>query len=159
MAEVIGTLRRGDGSQGRAHRRPQARHRTRGDRAQAGLEFRKDLLDGIEVRAVRGQIEQVCADGFNRLADPGHFMTGQIVSDDAVARLEGGGEDLFNIRHKGGAIDRTVEDSGGGELVGAERCHERRRLPMAVGDFRHEARPAPTPAIAPGHLCLESGLV
>ena len=79
VADIVGTLRRGDGSQGWPHRRPQARHRTRGDRAQAGFEFGKDLLNGIEVRAVRGQIEQLCADGFNRLADPGHFMAGQIV--------------------------------------------------------------------------------
>ena len=159
VADVIGTLGRREGIQGRAHRRPQARHRTRGDRAQAGFEFRKDLLNGIEVRAVGGQREQVGADGFNRLADPGHFMTGQIVEDDAVARLEGGGEDLFTRRHKGGAIDRPVKDRGGGELVGAERGNARRRLPLAVGDLRHEARAAPTAARAPGHLCLQRGLV
>ena len=156
MADVIGTLGRRESGEGWPHRRPQARHRTRGDRTQAGFACGKDLLDGIEVRAVRRQIEQVGADGFNRWADPGHFMTGQIVEDDAVARLEGGGEDLFNIRHKGGAIDRPVEDRGGGELVGAERGNARRRLPLAGGDLRHAARAAPTPARAPGPLCLQS---
>ena len=101
----------------RPHGRPQAGHRARGDGPQARFEFGKDLLDGIEVRAVGGQVEQPRPDGFNGLAHPSHFMAGQIVHDDRVARLEGGGEDLFDIGHEAGAIDRAIEDGGGGELV------------------------------------------
>ena len=86
-------------------------------------------------------------------------MTGQIVQDDRVARAERGGEHLFDRGDEAGAIDWTVEDGGSGQLVGAEGRNEGGRLPLAVGDLRHEARTAPTPPIAPGPLRLQSGLV
>ena len=146
-------------AEGGPHRRPQARHRTRGEGPQAGFEFGKDLFDGIEVGAVGRQIEQLRPDGFNRLADPGHFMTGQVVQDDTVAWVERGNQHLFDIGHEAGAIDRAVEDGGSGQLVGAEGGNDRGRLPVAVGDLRHEAGAAPTAAIAPGHLRLERRLV
>ena len=112
MADIVGTLRRGEGGERWPHRRPQAGHRTRDDRAQVGFEFGKDLLDGIEVGAVGRQIEQLRPDGFNRLTDPGHFMTGQIVQDDIVARAERGGQDLFDVGHEARAIDRAALTSG-----------------------------------------------
>ena len=117
MADIVGTLRRREGGEGWPDRRPQAGHRTRGDRPQARFEFRKDRFEGIEVRAVGGQVEQLRASRLDRVPHPGHFMARKIVHDDRVARLEGGGEDLFDIGHEAGAIDRTVEDGGGGELV------------------------------------------
>ena len=159
MADIVSTFRRGDGSQGWPDRRPQAGHRTRGEGPQARFELGKDLLDGIEVGAVRGQGKQPRAGRLNRLADPGHFMTGQIVQDDPVARLERGGEHLFDRGDKARAIERAVEDGGGGQLVGAEGRNESGGLPMAVGDLRHQAGAALTPPIAARHLRLERGLV
>ena len=98
-------------------------------------------------------------DSFNRLADPGHFMTGQIVQDDRVARVERGNQNLFDIRDEARAIDRTVEDGGGSELVCPQGGNDRGGLPVAVGDFRHKARAAPTAAIPARQLRLESGLI
>jgi len=66
--------------------------------------------------------------------------------------MEGGREDLFDIGHKAGAIDRPIQDRGGGEVLRAEGGNEGSRFPVAVGDFGDEARPAPTPAIAPGQI-------
>ena len=159
MADVIGTLRRGDGGESGPHGRPQARHRARGDRAQARFALGKDLFDGIKIGAVRGQGKQLRAGRLNRLADPGHFMTGQIVQDDRVARAERGGQHLFDIGDEARAIERAVEDGGGGQLVGAEGGNEGGGLPVAVGDFRHEAGATPTPPIAARHLRLERGLI
>ncbi len=159
VADIVSALRRGDGRQGRSDRRPQVGHRAGRQGSQVRFEFGKDLFNGIEVRTVRRQIEELGADGFNRLADPGHFMARQIVQDDPVARLQRGGEDLFDIRDKGGAIKRAVKDGGGGEVVGPQRRNDRRRLPVAMRDFGHEAGPAPTPAIAARHLRLDRGLV
>ena len=159
MADVIGTLRRREGTESGPHGRPQARHRAWGDSAQAGFEFGKDLLNGIEVGAVGGQVEQMRADGGNRAAHAPDFMTGQIVHNDAVARLERGGENLFDIGDEAWAIDRAVEDGGGGELVRPQGGNDGRGLPVAVGDFRDEAGATATAAIAPGHLRLERGLV
>ena len=159
MADVMGTLCRREGGERRPARRPQACHRAGGERTQASFEFRKDLFDGIKVGAVGGQVAQLRASPLDRLAHPGYFMAGQIVHDDTVARLEGGGEDLFDIRYEAGAIDWAVKDGGGGELVGTERRNDRGGLPVAMGDFRHQAGAAPTPAIATRHLRLERSLV
>ena len=159
MADVIGTLRRGEGGESGPHGRPQARHRARGDRAQARFEFGKDLFDGIKVGTVGGQVKQPRAGRLNRLAHPGYFMTGQIVQDDRVARTERGGEHLFDIGDEARAIERAVEDGRGGQLVGAEGRNEGGRLPVAVGDLRHEAGATATPPIAAGHLRLERGLI
>ena len=98
-------------------------------------------------------------DGFNRSTDPGHFMTGQIVQDDSIARAERGGQDLFDLGHEARAIDRAVEDGRRGELVRPQGGNDRRGLPVAVGDFRHQAGSTPTAAIATGHLRLERRLV
>ncbi len=159
MADIVSTFRRGEGGEGRPDRRPQAGHRTRGDRAQAGFEFGKALFDGIEGGAVGRQVEQLRPSRLDCVTHPSHFMTGQIVQDDRVAWAERGGQDLFDIGDKARAIDRAVEDGGSGQLVGAEGSNDGGRLPMAVGDFRHEAGAAPTAAIAPGHLRLERRLV
>ena len=159
MADIVGTLGRGEGGESWPDRRPQARHRAGGDGPQAGFEFGKDLLDGIEVGAVGRQIEQMRPDGFNRLANPAHFMTGQIVQDDRVARVERGNQNLFDIRDEARTIDRTVEDGGGSELVCPQGGNDRGRLPVAVGDFRHEAGAAPTAAIPARHLRLERSLI
>ena len=159
VTDVLGTLRRRDGGEGRPDRRPQARQRARGDRPQVRFEFRKDLFDRIEAGTVRGQGAHLGARRLDRLADPGYLMAGQIVHDDAVARAAGGGENLFDVRHEAGAIERPVEDGGGSELVGAERGQEGGGLPVAVGNFGDEAGPAPTAAIAPRHLCLQRGFI
>ena len=159
MADIAGTLRRGDGRQGGPDRRPQTRQRARGDGPQAGFEFGKDLLNRIEVRAVRGQVERPRPDGGQGLPHPGDFMTGQIIHDYAVARLEGGGEDLLDIGDEARAIQRPVKDGGGRDVLGAERRNDRRRLPVPMGDFGHHAGPAPTPAIPAGQLGLYRRLV
>ena len=159
MADIVGTLCRGDGGEGRPYRRPQAGHRARGDGPPARFQFCKDLFDGIAVWAVGGQVEQMRTSRLDRVAHPSHFMARQIVHDDIVARVEGGGEDLFARGHDARAIDRAVEDGGGGELVCPQGGNDRGCLPVAVGDFRHEAGPTSTPAIPARPLRLESGLV
>ena len=159
MAEVVGTLGRREGGERWPHRRPQARHGAGGAGSEQRFEFGKDLLDRIEVGAVRGQVQEGSASGFDRLADPGHFMARQIVHDDPVAWAERRDQNLFDIGHEAQAIDRAVEDGRGGQLVGAEGGNDGGRLPVAGGDFRDEAGAAPPAAIAPGHLRLERGLV
>ena len=90
VADRVGTLGGGAGSEGRPHRGRQGGHGARRDGPQAGFEFGKDLLNGIEVRTVGGQVEQARPSGLERPAPAGHFMAGQIVQDHAVARVEGG---------------------------------------------------------------------
>ena len=152
MPEVVGTFGGGEGLESVANSGPQAGDRPGRGSPQAGFEFGKDLLNGIEVGTVGGQIEQARSDSLNRLPHPCDFMTGQIVHDDAVARLQGGRQDLFDIGHTARAIDRPIQDRRGGEGVGAQSGNEGGRFPVSVGDFSDEARPAPTPTIAAGQI-------
>ena len=159
VAEVVGTFGRGEGRESGANGGPQAGDRAGRGSPQAGFEFGKDLLNGIEVGAVGGQVEQAGADGLNRLPHARDFMARQIVHDDAVAGVEGGREDLFDIGHKAGPIDRAVQNHGGGEVLRAQGGNEGGRFPVAVGDFGDEARPAPTPTVAPGQIRPQGRLV
>ncbi len=159
MADVVGTFGGREGLEGVANRGPQVGDRARRGGAQAGFELGKDLLDGIEVRAVGGQIEQTRPDGLDRVPHARDFRTGEIVHDDAVAGVQGGRQDLFDIGDKAGAIDRPIQDRRGGEVLGAQGGNEGGRFPVAVGDFGAEARPAPTPAIAPGQIRPQGRLV
>ena len=74
MAEVVGTLGRGEGREGGANGAPQAGDRARRGGAQAGFELGKDLLNGIEVGAIGRQVEQACPDGLNGVLHARHFM-------------------------------------------------------------------------------------
>ncbi len=116
-ADIVSTLGRREGREGRPHRRPQGGHRARRNGPQAGFEFGKDVFNRIEVGAVGGQVEQVRPSGLDRGAHASHFMAGQIVHHDPVARVEGGDEHLFDIGHKAGAIDWAVQDRRGGEAI------------------------------------------
>ena len=117
VADIVSTLGRREGREGRPHRRPQGGHRARRNGPQAGFEFGKDVFNRIEVGAVGGQVEQVRPSGLDRGAHASHFMAGQIVHHDPVARVEGGDEHLFDIGHKAGAIDWAVQDRRGGEAI------------------------------------------
>ncbi len=152
MADIVGTFRGREGLEGVANSGPQAGNRAGRSGPQAGFEFGKDLLNGIEVGAVGGQIEQARPDSLNRLAHACDFMTGEIVHDDAVAGVQGGREDLFDISDKAGAINRPIQDRRGGEVLRAQGGNEGGRLPVSMRDFGDEACPAPTPTVPPGQI-------
>ena len=117
MADIVSTLGRREGREGRPHRRPQGGPRARRNGPPAGFEFGKDVFNRIEVGAVGGPVEQVRPSGLDRGAHASHFMAGQIVHHDPVARVEGGDEHLFDIGHKAGAIDWAVQDRRGGAAI------------------------------------------
>ena len=54
------------------------------------LQFGEDLLDGIEVRAVGQQEQQVCFRIADRLADSLFFVASQVVHDDDITGLKRG---------------------------------------------------------------------
>jgi len=59
-------------------------------------------------------------------------VTGQVIGDDDVALSEGGAEESFHIRPKGGAVYGAVEHHRGGEGVDAQAGDEGGYLPMPV---------------------------
>ena len=76
------------------------------------LEFGEDLFDGIEIGAVWGQEEQVCAGIADGLARGLAFVAAEIVEDDDIAWRKGGDKELLNVGAEPFAVDRAVEDTG-----------------------------------------------
>ena len=86
-------------------------------------------------------------------------MTAEIVHDDDVAGAEGGHQELLDIGAKAGAVDRPVDDAGGGDAVVAQGRQKGQGVPATVrhlGDQPRAAAAAPVPA---GHVGLGPGLV
>lgn len=131
----------------------------RADRTTEGLEFRKDLFDGIEVGAVRREESERRADTFNREPDRRMFVDGQVVEDDDIAGPERRREDLIDIRAEGGLIDGAIEDSRGGEGGGAQRRDHRVGLPMPTRRVIGEAVPAGAPSIPAEQIGRDAGLI
>ena len=102
------------------------------------LELCEHHLDGIEVRAVRRQIEEpraLCLDG---LTNASHFMAWQVVHHDDVAWSENRCQKLFGPGPKGLAIHRPVERHGRVEAVTAQGRDKGRRAPVTMRGFGHE---------------------
>ena len=66
---------------------------------------------------------------------------------------------LFDVGEEDRAVDRAVDDQGGGKPRGAEGRQEGRRLPVAVRDACEQSGPSQRPATRPGHVGLRPGLV
>ena len=69
----------------------------------------------------------------------GAFMGGQIVQDDEVAGLKGGGELGFDVSLEDAPIHRRVDDEWRGERAAAQAGDEGLRLPMAERDLGKKA--------------------
>jgi len=116
--------------------------------------LRRDLLDRIEVGAVRGQEDEPCIDGANSPADRDPFMGTEIVHHDDIAGLECRHQHLLDIGAEALAIDRPVDDAGRGDAVMPERRKKGHRAPMAVRDLSPEREPTSPPAVGTGHVGL-----
>jgi hypothetical protein len=57
----------------------------------------KELFDGIEVWAVRGKVENVCAAGFDRFFHAIDQVSADIIHEYDVALLQSRGEYLFDV--------------------------------------------------------------
>src|SRR5262245_724872 len=97
------------------------------------LELGEGHLDRIEVRTIGRQEEEPCASAADSLFGLFALVAGEIVQDDDVAWLEGGGELGFDIGLEDCPVHRRVNDPGGDKAVAFEACHKGLRAPMAEG--------------------------
>lgn len=123
------------------------------------LELGEDLLDRIEIGAVRRQEQQPGSRAADRLSDGGPFVTAQIVHDDNVAGRKRRDEELLDILGEALAVDRLVEHARGIDTITAERREEGHRAPMAIGDFGMEPLTHRRPAAQRCHIGLRPGFV
>ena len=127
-------------------------------RPQKGLQLRKRQFDRIEVRAVGRQEAEVRADGFDRRADLGLFVGGEVVQDDDIAGVERRRQDLLHICEERRVVDRPVKDRWRPKAAEPQRRDHRVRLPMAARCVIPEARAGRTTPVSPqqvgGHAAL-----
>ena len=98
-------------------------------------------------------------DGFDGLAHGLAFVRSQIVENDDIVGLEGGGEELLDIGQKALAVDGAVEHAGRLDAIVAQRGQKGRCFPMAMGDFGDQPMSARSPAVKAGHVGFGPGLV
>jgi hypothetical protein len=127
--------------------------------AHESLEFRKHHLDRVEVWAVRRQEEHVRPSIPDSFAGRCAFVAAQIVEDDDIAWCEGGHQCLLDPGGEDAAIDGTLEHKRRDDPVVAQPGEEGQRLPMAMRDFCQVRQSARAPAMCPGHIGFDPGLV
>ena len=125
-----------------------------GSLSQERLQFRKGHLDRVQVGRVARQETQFGALGLDRFPDFRALVRGEIVDQDDVAKRKRRNEHRFDISEETFAIDRAVEDEGGGDAIMAKRGHESRRLPMPMRHFGIKPLAAPAPAMRGRHVGL-----
>ena len=86
-------------------------------------------------------------------------MTAEIVHDDDVAGFEHGHEDLLDIGEEAKAVDRPIEDAGGGDPIAAQRGEKGKRLPTATRDLGHETLALQAASMGARHIRLRPSLV
>ena len=130
-----------------------------GGRAEERFEFGEGQFDGIEVRAVGRQIDELRPDVFDGFADPGDLVSGQIVHHDDVPRAQRRRKLLLDVAEKHVAVHRAVDHGGRRETREPQGADEGRRLPMAVRDMIHDALAAKASAVQPRELRMGAEFV
>ena len=108
------------------------------DFPQHRFEFGKELLNGIEVRAVWRQIEEYRARGLDCLLDANDFMDTGIVHEHNVSTLESWDKKLFDVGSKYFARHRAFEHKGCSNAVVAQRRDESNCFPVSMQHFLYE---------------------
>ena len=86
-------------------------------------------------------------------------MATEIVHNDDIARGEGRQQTVLHIGQEPQAIDRAIEDTGGGNPVVAQGRYERQGLPMALRPCGNQPLAARAAPVVPGHIGLGPRLI
>ena len=127
--------------------------------AEQPLEFGEHLLDGIEIRAVRWQEEQLGAGASDRLTNRFALVAAEVVHDDDIVGLEGRHQELLDISQEDVAIDRAVEDAGRVDSIVTERGNEGHGAPVSEGSLGIERLATSAPTMGPRHVGLGPGFI
>lgn len=123
------------------------------------FEFGEELFDGVEVRAVRREVEQRHSGLLEALPDAGHLVRRQVVADDDAARLHLGNQVFDEPLSEDDAGHRSVDQHRREDAVVLEPGHERRGHPVTVWRLTVERFAPVAPAAGSDHARRRSGLV
>jgi hypothetical protein len=159
IEEICCTLAWRQMHQTRADDRPQVIDRAGRRLAEDRLEFGEELLDRIEVRTVRREVEKHRSARLDGLADAGNLVNADVVHDDDVAALESWSKDLFDVGQEALAIHRPIQQQGRRDAIVAQRRYEGRCFPMAMRYLADEPFTARSATVATGHVCGCTGFI
>ena len=157
--EVIGAFLWREGLEQLADCRAEGLNGARGAFSQQVFQLGKDLFDGVQIRRVFRQEEQLGAGRANELAHDFAFVAAEIVDDDDVVGLQGGDEDLLDVGPEALPVDWAVKNPWSLDPVVAQGGQEGRGPPPAVRDLGVEPHAAGRPSPQRRHVGLGPGLV
>ena len=105
------------------------------------------------------QEEQLGAGAEDQLANRLALLAAEVIHDDNVAGAEGGHQELFDVSTEAGAVDRPVDDAGGGDPVAAQSRQKGQCPPAAVRQLSDQAAATWRAPVAAGHIGLSPGFV
>lgn len=152
MAEIVPAFVGAEARQTCSEERPERVDGPAAGCAHQGFQFCEAELDGIQVGAVRGQVQERRADALNGEADARDFVDAEIVGNDEVAGPQGGDEDLLDVGEEARAINRALKHARRGEAGEAERRDECTRLPPATRRVVVHPGTAHRPTIPPKQI-------
>ena len=138
---------------------PSGFDRTRFGFTEVGFQLGEDHLDRVQIRTVGRQKQKVGAGLPNGLAGALAFVASEVVDNHDVARLEPRNETLLHPGREQIAVDRAVEDAGCHDGVMPEAADEGQGLPVTLGNLGLKGQTARAPAMDPGHVGFDPGLV
>jgi len=127
--------------------------------AQEVLKLGEDLLDRVQVGRLFRQKEELGARRLDRSANGFAFVTAEIVHDHQIARLERRDQRRLHIGLETLGVDRAVDEPWRFDAIVTKGGQEGHRLPMPVGNLRHEPFADRRPSPERLHVGLGPGLV
>jgi hypothetical protein len=144
VSEEVGALLRPEGVQGGEHELLQPLGGALLGLAEQGLELAAGVLDRVQVRAVRRQVDQGAARRLDQLTHLRALVRGQVVHHHHVARRKLRQQHPLDVGHEQVPVHRPVDGHRRTQPVLAQGADERRRVDQALA---HRAA-----AASPGHV-------
>lgn len=127
--------------------------------SEKSFQFGEGLLDWIEVWTVGRQEHQLGAGIFDQHSGGGALVTGQVVHDHNVTRLERWHDDLVDVGLKPTAVDGAVQDHRRHHTAQAQPRNKCRCFAVPMGKAHAQALPFLASAVRARHVRRRPGFV
>jgi hypothetical protein len=134
MAEKVEAFLVAYSSQERANSAPEFRNCALGGLSEERFEFAENLLDRVEIRRIRWQIERRRTHSLDRVRHTGYLMSRKVVHDDDVTVVERWSQTLFDVCEEDRPVHRPIDHERCDHPVVAQSDNQGDGLPMAVGN-------------------------
>ena len=125
--------------------------------AQEALELAEGLLDRIEIRTVRRQIQHIRAHALQRRTHAGDFVRRQIIEDQDIARQQLRRELLFDVRAKQFPVERPIDGQRRHPAPQSHHADKGGRFPVTVRHLGHQSRPCESTPMRPREIRSSAG--